>query len=97
MRALAMRQTSDRRQACGANHHGGGGLGQPPADAIEASALRARPRWRGATRLAPAASLEAGKLRDQRPDFQKAVTLRESSHDNRQLSDIAPGRFLYFS
>ena len=73
MRALAMRQTSDRRQACGANHHGGGGLGQPPADAIEASALRARPRWRGATRLAPAASLEAGKLRDQRPDFQKAV------------------------
>ena len=23
-----MRQTSDRRQACGANHHGGGGLGQ---------------------------------------------------------------------
>eukprot|EP00964_Phaeocystis_antarctica_P121743 scaffold85417_cov24-Phaeocystis_antarctica.AAC.1 len=34
---LAMRQTSDRRQACGANRHGGGGLGQPPADAIEAS------------------------------------------------------------
>ena len=33
MRALAMWQTSDRRQACGANHHGGGGLGQPPADA----------------------------------------------------------------
>jgi len=56
VRALAMRQTSDRRQACGANHHGGGGLGQPPADAIEASALRARPRWReGAARPAPPA------------------------------------------
>ena len=51
MRAHAVWQTSDRRQACGANHHGGGGLGQPPADAIEASALRARPRWRGAPRL----------------------------------------------
>ena len=62
MRALAMRQTSDRRQACGANHHGGGGLGQPPADAIEASALRARPRWRGATRLTPAASLEPSSI-----------------------------------
>ena len=46
MRALAMRQTSDRRQACGANQHGGGGLGQPPADAIEASALRRRLRRR---------------------------------------------------
>ena len=42
-----------RRPACGAKHHGGGGLGQPPADAIEASALRARPRWRG--RSAPGA------------------------------------------
>ena len=62
MRALAMRQTSDLRQACGANHHGGGGLGQPPADAIEASALRARPRWRGATRLMPAASLEPSSI-----------------------------------
>ena len=67
------------RPACGANHHGGGGLGQPPADAIEASALRARPRWRG--RPAPGAcgeapSLESGwgasvharNLRDCRPD-----------------------------
>ena len=62
MRALAMRQTSDRRQACGANHHGGGGLGQPPADAIEASALRARPRWRGATRLTPAASRKPSSI-----------------------------------
>ena len=68
-----------RRPACGAKHHGGGGLGQPPADAIEASALRARPRWRG--RSAPGAcgeapSLESGSrasvharnLRDCRPD-----------------------------
>ena len=69
-----------RRPACGAKHHGGGGLGQPPADAIEASALRARPRWRG--RSAPGAcgealSLEsevggvgshARNLRDCRPD-----------------------------
>ena len=91
MRALAMRQTSDRRQACGANHHGGGGLGQPPADAIEASALRARPRWRGATRLAPAASLEAssifsGKLRDQRPDF-----LGRSSEPEHDPSSFAVG------
>eukprot|EP00964_Phaeocystis_antarctica_P136273 scaffold100703_cov33-Phaeocystis_antarctica.AAC.2 len=52
-----MRQTCDRRPACGANHHGGGGVGQPPADAIEASALRARPRWReGAARPAPPAT-----------------------------------------
>eukprot|EP00964_Phaeocystis_antarctica_P096307 scaffold62616_cov37-Phaeocystis_antarctica.AAC.1 len=57
-----MRQTSDRRQACGASHHGGGGLGQPPADAIEASALRARPRWRGATRLTPATSFEPSSI-----------------------------------
>ena len=68
-----------RRPACGAKHHGGGGLGPPPADAIEASALRARPRWRG--RSAPGAcgeapSLESGwgasvharNLRDCRPD-----------------------------
>ena len=49
-----------RRPACGAKHHGGGGLGQPPADAIEASALRARPRWRG--RSAPGACGEAPSL-----------------------------------
>ena len=34
-----------RRPACGAKHHGGGGLGQPRADAIEAGRSRAR-RWR---------------------------------------------------
>ena len=34
-----------RRPACGAKHHGGGGLGQPRADAIEAGRFRAR-RWR---------------------------------------------------
>ena len=58
-RHLRLRTGIDKRakptseQARGANHHGGGGLGQPPADAIEASALRARPRWRG--RSAPSA------------------------------------------
>ena len=80
MRALAMRQTSDRRQACGANHHGGGGLGQPPADAIEASALRARPRWRGATRLTPAASLEPSSIFS-------AKSLHDSSDSVARLGD----------
>ena len=42
--------------------NGGGGLGQPPADAIEASALRARPRWRG--RSAPSACGEPRTLFD---------------------------------
>ena len=60
--------------------HGGGGLGQPPADAIEAERGARRPRWRG--RSAPGAcgealSLEsevgcvgshARNLRDCRPD-----------------------------
>ena len=49
-RHLRLRTGIDERakptseQARGANHHGGRGLGQPPADAIKASALRARPR-----------------------------------------------------
>ena len=67
-RHLRLRTGIDERakptseQARGANHNGGRGLGQPPADAIEASALRARPRWRGATRLTPAASLEPSSI-----------------------------------
>ena len=91
MRALAMRQTSDRRQACGANHHGGGGLGQPPADAIEASALRARPRWRGATRLEPAASLKPVRFSAASCEISDQIFCEASSEPEHHPSSFAVG------
>ena len=83
--ALWQSEPPTGEQTCGANHRGGGGLRQPPADAIEASALRARPRWRG--RSAPSACgeprtqfdfrrqgcmaqpISVARLGDVRPDF----------------------------
>ena len=86
MRALAMRQTSDRRQACGANHHGGGGLGQPPADAPDACGEPRtqfdfqRQELARLGRFSRSIGVQLGDDRQAGPDF-LGSSVRASEHD----------------
>eukprot|EP00964_Phaeocystis_antarctica_P081414 scaffold50937_cov37-Phaeocystis_antarctica.AAC.1 len=81
-----MRQTSDRRQACGANHYGGGGLGQPPAPRSASMAWRYAPIYLSiyVSILAPAASLEPSSIFSARACTTRAIQSLDWEMTDRQ-------------